>query len=87
METVIVINDEDKKEGYFTLSTSKKDVFLRICRRIGGEDKLIEKRCTGSEGKTAEWILKIPIKYISTNTFSIGKKKPGNPNPNFTKKG
>lgn len=37
-ETVIVINDADLEEGFFRISTSKKQVYETFLKRIGPDD-------------------------------------------------
>jgi hypothetical protein len=81
METIILINDEDRKEGFFTVSTSKITDFQKLCRRIGGEDKLISLETCTQARKITEWICKVPIEFFNTTNFSIGKKRQVNLSP------
>jgi hypothetical protein len=39
-ETIIVINLEDSDNGYFVVYTTEKGMFNKVCKKVGGEDKL-----------------------------------------------
>ena len=75
METIILLNDDDAKEGHFTVSTSKLKHFEKICRRIGGQQNLLSLETSTHNGKITEWICKVPIEFFNTTNFSIGKKR------------
>jgi hypothetical protein len=81
METIILLNEEDRKEGFFVFSTSKAVDYQRLIRRIGGEENLIDTQVSTQGKKVVEWICKVPIEFISKSTFSIGKKRQVNLTP------
>ena len=74
METIILLNDDDAKDGFFTVSTSKQKHFEKICRRIGGQQNLLSLETSTHNGKITEWIAKVPAEFISATSFAIGKR-------------
>lgn len=76
MEMILLVNDGDMAEGYFRVSTTKEATFNRLCKRIGGKDKLLElKESKSSEGKTVCWNMKLPRKMLSVTSFGVKKIK------------
>jgi hypothetical protein len=74
-ETIILINDSDVAEGFFRWSTSKPKQFTKLCKRIGGEDKLLEVKLTNHGSKITSWACKVPVEYLSKRNWSIGPKR------------
>jgi hypothetical protein len=76
-ETIILINDADVADGFFRFSTSKPKQFAKLCKRIGGEDKLLEVKVSTQGTKVTSWVCKVPIAYLSKRNWSIGPKRKG----------
>src|SRR5262245_27480374 len=74
-ETVICLNDADADEGYFSFWTSEPAHFRRLCRRIGGREKLIACQSSVRDGHEASWDCRVPIEFFSSATFAIGKRR------------
>ena len=73
-ETIILINEEESKDGYFSFGTSLERNFKRLCRRVGGKGKLIEVRESRTkDGKTNWWECKVALKYLSKSHFGVRK--------------
>ena len=75
-ETIIVLNRADMAEGLFTFGTSEASEFRRLCRRIGGQDKLLGLRTRQQGCKIAWWEAQVPIRFLSRTTWAIGARKP-----------
>ena len=69
-ELIICYNLEDADNNYFTIWTTEKGIFRKICKKIGGEDKLIRCRKTNH---TFEF--EVPIQFFSKNNFGIKSSK------------
>lgn len=70
-ETIILINMEDLENGYFRFSTSHYVDFKRLCKRIGGEENLIELKTDSQGSKVVQWNCKVPKQYLGRSNFSI----------------
>lgn len=70
-ETIILLNEADLREGYFAFSTSKEAHFLRLCRRVGGVENLLEVKTSERDGKITWWSAKVPVKYLSKTHFGL----------------
>lgn len=83
-ETIILINAQDLKEGFFRFGTSKHSHFEKLCRRIGGEENLVAVEREGLANNTAYWNCRVPKSYLSQTTFGIKNARDLNrPKPNF----
>jgi len=71
METLILINRQDSKDGFFTFSTTNRNDYERLIRRIGGVGELISLDVSKSRGRVVQWIAKVPIKFYSLRVFSV----------------
>jgi hypothetical protein len=71
IETLILINRQDSKEGYFTFSTTNQNDYERLIRRIGGVGELISLDVSKSRGKVVQWIAKVPIRFYSLRAFRV----------------
>jgi hypothetical protein len=80
-ETVICLNREDMASGYFSIWTSERPIFDRLCRRIGGRDKLLECKVGIRAGKEGSWDCQVPIAYFNRATFAIGRRRASNLTP------
>jgi hypothetical protein len=74
-ETIILINDDDRKDGYFRFHTSKGNDFTKLCKRIGGQENILDIRVTNQGSVVTSWDCKVPIEYLSTKNFSIRQKR------------
>jgi len=74
-ETIILINDADVALGFFRWSTTKPKQFAKLCKRIGGEEKLLEIKLSHQGNKITSWVCKVPIEYLSKRNWSIGPKR------------
>ena len=75
-ETIILLNDADKKEGFFRFSTSKHNDRLRFLKRVGGLEKLVKFHYEYDDYGTPIWFEAfVSLKYLSSATFSIRKGK------------
>lgn len=75
-ETIIVINDADLSHGYFTFGTSKKHIYERLCRRIGGAATLKALRLYKNHKGDITWYdCKVPVEYLQCASFKIGSKR------------
>lgn len=71
IETLILINRRDSKEGFFTFSTTNQNDYRRLVRRIGGEKELLSLEVSRSRGKVVQWIARVPIRFYSLRAFSV----------------
>ncbi|MFN9713786.1 MAG: hypothetical protein ACK57G_08330 [Planctomycetota bacterium] len=71
IETLILINRQDSKEGYFTFSTTNQNDYERLIKRIGGVGELISLDVSKNGGKVVQWIVKVPIRFYSPRAFSV----------------
>ena len=74
-ETVITLNREDLKLGFFTVWTADRLVFDRLMRRIGGRDKIKFLRIGRANGRERSWDMEIPVEFLNMRTFAIGARK------------
>lgn len=73
IETLILINRLDTREGFFRVSTSHKAHFNRILKRVGKSNVLNIKEIINGN-KTIQWEIKIPVKYLSKTSLGIRKE-------------
>lgn len=73
-ETIIIINEADKKAGYIVFSTSKAVDFKRLCKRIGGQEFLKDLAISYAGKKVTMWNCKVPVEFFNKSTFAIGKR-------------
>jgi hypothetical protein len=71
METLILINRQDSRAGFFTFSTTNQNDYERLIKRIGGVGELVSLDVSKSRGKVVQWIAKVPIKFYSLRVFSV----------------
>ncbi len=71
IETLILINRQDTKEGYFTFSTTNQNDYERLIKRIGGVGELISLDVSKNGGKVVQWIAKVPIRFYSLKAFRV----------------
>jgi hypothetical protein len=71
METLILINRQDSKDGFFTFSTTNRNDYERLIKRIGGVGELRSLDVSKSRGKVVQWIAKVPIRFYSLRAFSV----------------
>lgn len=81
-ETIILVNDADRADGYFRFSTSKEAVWKRVCRRIGGEAMVTDVRRSLKGHLCTNWQGKIPIRFLSS---TLGIRKAGAKKRTITK--
>lgn len=74
-ETIILLNDSDLDEGYFTVSTSKVGHFKKLLKKLGKDTFLDIKITKSPEGKDWYWQMKIPTTCLSKATFGIKRPK------------
>jgi len=74
-ETIILLNDGDIELGFFRFSTSKQSAFNKMMKRIGDDTFEPVYISKDIKGNPREWIVKIPVKYLSKRTFGIGKPR------------
>lgn len=73
-ETVIVINEADRRDGYFTIGSSNISHIRKIERRLGSD--IIERRDSrGPDGKLTFSQFRAPISRLS-GTLAIKPKLP-----------
>lgn len=80
-ETVIVINEADKREGFFRWSTTKASDFTKLIRRVGGAEKLLDVKTHTHGKRVTSWVCQVPIEFLSRSSWGIGKKRKGRENP------
>lgn len=73
-ETIILINENDWKEGFFCFSTTRLNHYNRLIRLIGGHDKLRSFKTNSQGGRVIEWLCQVPIEFISKRSWKIGRK-------------
>jgi hypothetical protein len=71
IETLILVNRQDSKEGYFTFSTTNQNDYERLIKRIGGVGELISLDVSKNGGKVVQWIVKVPIRFYSPRSFRV----------------
>lgn len=75
LETIIIINNEDKKQGYFSFGTAKANDYKKLLKKIGGVEFLREKPKLTFQGTKITWFqCKVPIIFLSPS-FGIRKRK------------
>ena len=72
----ILANDADLADGWFLFYTMNPADFRRLCKRIGGQDKLVGLDTTRCEGDVTSWSAKVPTRFYNRTTFGIGHRKP-----------
>lgn len=71
-ETIININRADLDDGFFSFYTSYHRDFERLCRRIGGEENLLDlKLSLDPDGAPWGWNVKVPKEFYSRVNFGI----------------
>lgn len=73
IETIILINEADRREGYFSFGTSNPAHNRKLLRRVG--DGFAPKISKGPGGFVTWWQYRLPIKLLSS-TFGIRKASP-----------
>ena len=73
-ETIILINDSDRSEGYFQIGTSKESVYTRVLKRIGGKENLVGLKLSEVRGRVVWYQMRIPVRLLS-RTMSIKGRK------------
>ena len=71
METLILVNRQDSRAGFFTFSTTIQHDYERLIKRIGGVGELVSLDVSESRGKVVQWIAKVPIRFYSLRAFSV----------------
>ena len=74
-ETLILMNDADRDEGFFTFSTSRRCDFERLVKRIGGERELTSLQIETLENVPIQWNCKVPMAYYSSTFFGVKKPR------------
>lgn len=69
-ETVIVINDGDRKDGYFIFGTSKRSHQKRLLHYVP-KNELITKLSKDMEGHITWYSNKVPAKHLSESTLGF----------------
>lgn len=71
-ETIIVMNDGDREEGFFCFGTSRADHYRKMLRRIGGEERLLDLKISMDEkGNPVWWQARLPISFLSKAHFGL----------------
>lgn len=84
IETVIVISEADRLNGYFRFGTNKPAHFRKLCNKCGGEKNLIEVNLSNDAyGNITWWQCKVPIQNLQSTlglkTHRSTPKKPRTP--------
>lgn len=74
-ETILILNDEDLKHGFFRFSTTKLNHFTRLCKRIGGEENLLGIETSFSGRRISSWNCRVPKAYLSKATWGVRRGK------------
>jgi len=74
-ETIILINDGDVAQGFFRWSTTKPKQFAKLCKRVGGEERLLEVKLSHHGARITSWTCKVPVEYLSKRNWSIGIRR------------
>lgn len=69
-ETIIVVNESDRQEGFFRFGTSNISDFKKLQRLLRQESAIIVKRSLTPKGKVSYWDVKVPIKYLGRLSLS-----------------
>lgn len=64
-ETVIVLNEEDAKEGFFRVGTSWQKVRDRLVKKLGAANLISERIDQDKEGGNRWWDLKLPVNRLA----------------------
>lgn len=70
-ETIILLNEDELKDGYFTFSTSIPSHYRRLVRRVGAKNILETEVWKNPKGRDASWIVKVKASMLSKTTFGI----------------
>lgn len=73
-ETIILINEADKKSGYFHFFTSNPFHYSKLLKRVGLSN-LIALKEDKARGRVVSWRAKVPIKFLSS-TLGLRKLNP-----------
>lgn len=71
----VLANQADLHEGFFYFYTSDPADFRRLCRIIGGQDKLVSLRVSTQKGETRTWQAKVPARFYKRQAFGIGRPR------------
>jgi len=71
-ETIVLLNDGDRAEGFFQFGTSKALHYQKLLKRIGGEAELISLKVdVNADGSPRWWQCKVPVKFLSAVHFGL----------------
>lgn len=65
IETIIIINDADRAEGFFRIGTSNPSHRRKIEKRAGRHGQLVRESKDSSTGKTTWWQYQLPYRFLS----------------------
>ncbi len=70
LETHILINQADRDDGYFTVYTSHRPHYDKLCKRVG-KANFVSLREIKESGRVVAWDIKIPYAYLSPASFGV----------------
>lgn len=70
-ETIILINEEETKEGFFTFSTSYPHHAKKIISRIGQVHMRGIRRDMDADGNIRWWEFKIPLEFLDKTRLCV----------------
>lgn len=74
LETIVLFNRKDAKEGFFTVGTSIASNAERIIKRVGDKNILdLELSKDSTSGRVIYWNFKLPIQLYQRTTFGVRK--------------
>ena len=73
-ETLILANEADLAAGFFSFYTTRPAMFRRLCKRIGGQAKLVGLRVGMRGGRPASWDCQVPADFWGGSRLGIRAK-------------
>jgi len=73
-ETIILINQADKAQGFFSFGTSEESHFKRMCKIVGDKNILSIKLSTNpTTKKVSWWDVKVNIQCLNEGNWGISR--------------
>ncbi len=76
-ETIILINEEDMKEGYFRFGTSIRHHIDKLIRVVTRKHLISYKENKDAKGRVVWWDVKVPVRFLSKGSFYIRRPVAG----------
>ena len=68
-ETLIAINERERKEGYFTVMTTEDRIFAKLIKKVPKEELKVKEFI--NNGKVIQRKIKVPVKYLNLSYLPL----------------